>query len=127
MDFKSESLPIIHTNNGISGKAIIAQKSSIRYVPNQSSKTPPKRPLSLKSLQPKIDNNNNKENIIPRSINKTQSKFEILNRESTEPLNDTIDKSILDKEGTIHLLDKIKQSPNADSVGPMPLSLQVSN
>jgi hypothetical protein len=81
MDFKSESLPIINTYNDILRKTIIAQKSSIRYVPIQSSK----RRLSFKSLQPKLEN-----------------------------------------ESTIHLLDKIKQSANAESVGPMPLSLQVS-
>jgi hypothetical protein len=90
MDFKSESLPIINTNNGILRKTIIAQKSSIPYVPIQSSKTLPKLRLSLKPLQPKLD------------------------------------KSILENESTIHLLDKIKQSANAESVGPMPLSLQVS-
>jgi hypothetical protein len=68
---------------------------------------------------------NNKEKIIIPSINKTPSERE----ESTDQLDlqtKENDKIIIENQTTtLDLLDKIRQSTNAEPIGPMPLSLQV--
>jgi len=131
INFKSELLPTINTNNDRSANSIIVQKFQ-RNVPIQLKRSSiSQRHLSLKQ---QVNNTTKIHSINNTTNNKTQSGFEKLNQQKTESLNETItselrtienNKTIIENQETLHLLDKIRQSAIAEPIGPMPLSLQV--
>jgi hypothetical protein len=143
-EFHSEILLPIDTNNNSLENSIVVQKFSIKspqIISNLQSKRPPIKPndnnTKVKySTLPRIDHD--KQEIIPPIVvnTKTNQKI-ILNR--SESLNGTInskqilpelhtnenEKKIIENQETLDLLTKIKESPTAASIGPMPLSQQV--